>query len=186
MQCFEVMSLIKNFVRHFMTITKHKWYVFHFCVKAGIPWQGLIHDLSKYSPTEFFESVKYYQGTRSPLDKSREVNGYSAAWLHHKGRNKHHYEYWYDRKANPPAPIIPYKYVVEMICDNLAAGKVYNGKKWTNSTQLEYWNRAKETPFVNDKIKEMLTAVYTEISEKGIDEVINKKNLKKLYDEYCK
>jgi len=178
--------LIKNIVRHFMTITKHKWFVFRFCVKAGIPWRGVVHDLSKYSPTEFLESVKYYQGNRSPIDKCREVNGYSEAWLHHKGRNKHHYEYWYDIKANPQAAVIPYKYVVEMICDNMAAGKVYKGKNWTPSTQLEYWNRAKESPFINEKIKEMLTCVYTDISEKGIDAVISKKNLKELYEKYCK
>lgn len=177
--------VIKNVFKHFATITKHKWFVFKFCLKAGIPWRGLVHDLSKYSPTEFWESVKYYQGTRSPIDKCREVKGYSEAWLHHKGRNKHHCEYWYDRKSKPSAPIIPYVYVVEMICDNLAAGKIYKGKNWTNSSQLEYWNKAKDNPFINEKVREMLTRVYTDVSEKGIDAVITKANLRKLYKEYC-
>ena len=40
--------------------------------------------------------AKYYQGNRSPNEIERREKGYSAAWLHHKGRNKHHLEYWID------------------------------------------------------------------------------------------
>ena len=54
--------LLKNVVKHFILITRHKWVVFKLCCKVGIPWRGLVHDLSKYSPTEFFESVRYYVG----------------------------------------------------------------------------------------------------------------------------
>ena len=118
-----------NIIKHFITITKHKWLVLILCIKAGIPWRGIVHDLSKYSPTEFIESVKYYQGDHSPITECKKENGYSKAWLHHKGRNKHHYEYWYDREAPDQTPMIPYQYTVEMICDGLAAGIVYNGKK---------------------------------------------------------
>ena len=63
---------------------------------AGIPLQGIIHDNSKYSFTEFFISAKFYTGTYSPIMDERKIYGYSKVWLHHKGRNKHHYEYWLD------------------------------------------------------------------------------------------
>lgn len=176
--------LLVNAVKHFGTVSKHKWVVFKLCVKAGIPYRGLVHDMSKFSPVEFWESAKYYQGNRSPIVACKKAKGYSEAWLHHKGRNKHHPEYWHDPKSKVPLPIIPYEYVAEMICDTLAAGIVYNGKDWTNSTQLEYWTKTnKQTP-LNSKLKDMLTEVYTEISENGIDKVITPNNLKKLYKKY--
>lgn len=83
-------------IKHFKTITKHRHAVIRNCFKAGIPLQGLRHDLSKYLPSEFIPGAKFYQGTRSPNEAEREKYGYSAAWLHHKGRNKHHFEYWTD------------------------------------------------------------------------------------------
>ena len=82
--------------RHFCTITKHKFLVMGGCFRVGLIRQGLTHDLSKYSPTEFLTGMRYYQGTRSPNAAEREDKGYSDAWMHHKGRNRHHYEYWTD------------------------------------------------------------------------------------------
>ena len=81
---------------HFCTITHHRHLVRHYCFMAGLYWQGLTHDLSKYTWPEFRVGAKYYQGTRSPNNAEREAIGYSTAWLHHKGRNKHHLEYWID------------------------------------------------------------------------------------------
>ena len=81
---------------HFRTITKHRHQVIRHCARAGIFWQGLGHDLTKYCPEEFWVGAKYYQGTRSPNEREREEYGYSKAWMHHKGRNKHHFEYWTD------------------------------------------------------------------------------------------
>ena len=177
--------MIKS-IKHLKLITKHKWQVFKLCIRAGIPWRGLVHDLSKYSPTEFFESAKFYVGDHSPITEAKKTNGYSKAWLHHKGRNKHHYEYWFDGTAPDKTPVIPYKYAVEMVCDTLAAGKTYLGKNWKNSSQLEYWNRTKNLTYINIKTANFLEAVYKEVSEKGIEKTINKKNLKRLYEKYCK
>ena len=117
--------LFKNIVKHFCLITHHKWVVFKLCCRIGEPWRGITHDLSKYSPTEFFESVKYYVGTHSPITEAKRDKGYSVAWLHHKGRNKHHSEYWEDEFAPEPTPVMPYKYAAEMICDKIAAGIIY-------------------------------------------------------------
>ena len=84
------------FRAHLHTVNRHRRLVRHYCFKLGLVWQGLTHDLSKYSPTEFWRGVKYYQGWRSPNDQERLENGVSLAWLHHKGRNRHHFEYWID------------------------------------------------------------------------------------------
>ena len=175
-----------NFFKHLHLINKHKWYVFKLCFKAGIPLRGLVHDLSKYSPTEFFESVKYFDGNHSPIVESKKENGYSKAWLHHKGRNKHHFEYWIDLNAPDKTPIIPYKYTVEMICDTLAAGIVYKGKNWYPKYQLEYFNNRKDKAYINEKIKKVLEETYKEVALNGINKTINKKNLKKIYKEYVK
>ena len=175
-----------NFFRHLHTVNVHRWRVFILCCKVGIPIQGLLHDLSKYSYTEFWESVKYYQGNYSPITNCKKENGYSKAWLHHKGRNKHHYEYWYDSTAPEKCPIIPFKYVLEMICDTFAAGMTYEGKKWTNDSQLKYWHKTKEKATINPKIANMLERVYTEVSKNGLKEVMKKSYLKELYDFYTK
>ena len=177
---------IGRIFKHLGVVNRHRFKVFVLCCKAGIPWRGLVHDLSKYSPVEFFEGVKYFSGDRSPIKNCKMVNGYSKAWLHHKGRNKHHYEYWYDYETKLKAPIIPYKYFVEMVCDSMAAGMIYRGKKWTQDYQLNYFLRTKDKAKLNPKMEKLLIKVYMDISRLGVDEVINKNNLKKLYDEYTR
>ena len=173
---------ITNIFKHFNTVIKHKWYVFIYSCKAGIPFRGLVHDMSKFSPTEFFESAKYFQGNRSPIAEAKKVNGYSKAWLHHKGRNKHHWQYWYDVTAEDSTPVIPYKYTVEMICDSLAAGKVYQKKSWTKSHQIEFWRKEKNKIHLNKKIENVITETYEMIEKEGINKTITKKNLKEIYN----
>ena len=131
--------ILKNALKHLKLITKHKWVVFKLCCKVGIPWRGFVHDLSKYSFTEFGESVKYYTGTHSPISECRKQTGRSMAWVHHKAKNKHHAEYWIDFYPEPRPVMIPYKYVAEMICDKLAAGIIYSGKNWTSDLELNYY-----------------------------------------------
>ena len=174
----------KKFIGHLHVVNRHRFKVFCLCVRAGIPLRGLLHDLSKYSFIEFWEGVKYFSKDYSPIITCKKVNGYSEAWLHHKGRNKHHYEYWYDYATIEPTPIIPYKYFVEMVCDSLAAGMTYKGKHWTKEYQLNYWMKVRETAHINPKIDFLLTKVYTDISNDGVNKVINKKNLEKLYKKY--
>lgn len=133
---------IKNFFKHLHTVNKHRFLVMKHCFKMGLIWQGLVHDLSKYSPTEFFRGVKYYQGTRSPNDYERELNGLSVAWIHHKGRNKHHFEYWNDLDMKDhvyKSVKMPIKYVKEMFCDRVAASKTYLLDKYTDSAAYDYF-----------------------------------------------
>ena len=139
------MNILMKTIQHFLKICKHKYWVFYYCNKAGIPWRGIVHDMSKFSPIEFFESVKYYQGSSSPIDACKKANGWSAAWLHHKGRNKHHYEYWQDNFDNGGVPLkMPYKDVLELICDYLGAGKAYQGKNFTLQGEKIWWDAKKK------------------------------------------
>ena len=178
--------MLKRIWLHFILISIHRWYVFKLACKAGIPLRGLIHDLSKYSPTEFIESAKYYQGNRSPINMARQEKGYSSAWLHHKGRNKHHIEYWYDWNVKV-TPVIPYKYTIEMLCDHVAAGLVYKGREWTKEYTLYYWNNIDSTRnLYNPKIEEFLTKMKETLAKEGIDYVFNKKFLKEQYNKICK
>lgn len=134
--------------KHFKTITYHKYLVMKGCFAVGLYKQGLLHDLSKYTPSEFFVGARYYQGNRSPNNAEREAIGYSSAWLHHKGRNKHHYEYWIDYYADEgkcergmKAAPMPDRYIVEMFMDRIAASKVYNGKAYTDRDPLTYYKK---------------------------------------------
>lgn len=132
-------------LKHLKTINHHKKLVMEHCFRVGLYRQGLFHDLSKYTPSEFLVGCRYYQGTRSPNNAEREAKGYSSAWLHHKGRNKHHYEYWIDYSDNLEKGIVgqkmPVKYVVEMFMDRVAASKTYQGEKYTDRHPLEYYER---------------------------------------------
>lgn len=157
-------------IKHFITITKHRHRVMKHCFKAGIPLQGLTHDLSKYSPAEFIPGAKYYLGNRSPNEAERVEKGYSAAWLHHKGRNRHHYEYWmdYSTKTKRLEPIeMPTKYFKEMFCDRVAASKIYQGKNYTEAHPLEYFSHAKTRIIMHPKTAQKLEELLVMLKEKG-------------------
>ena len=79
------MKILINIFKHIFRVFKHKFYVFKYCCKMGIPWQGFMHDWSKFSPIEFFESIKYYQNGRSPIDVIKQIQGRS---LENEARNR--------------------------------------------------------------------------------------------------
>lgn len=178
-------NIVSNFFKHIKLVSKHKWLVFKFSCKLGIPFRGFMHDLSKFSGEEFWEGVKYYDGKISPITICKRQEGYSRAWLHHKGRNKHHTQYWLDFGTKVVAPVIPYKYMAEMICDKMSASITYNGKKWTNDSQYEYWKKEKNRIIVNPKVENFLETVFIEVKNNGIDKTLTKKNIKDLYQKYC-
>ncbi len=132
--------------------------------------QGLLHDLSKYSYDEFWGGVKFYQGTRSPHEAEREKYGFSYAWLHHKGRNKHHFEYWvdYSHVTKKLIPVkMPLKYVKEMFCDRVAASKIYMKENYTDASSLEYFLRAKKNRFINQETSDLIESLLVMLKEKG-------------------
>lgn len=159
--------------RHLCTINHHKLLVMKYCFKVGLYRQGLLHDMSKYTPSEFFVGCKYYQGTRSPNNAEREATGYSTAWLHHKGRNKHHYEYWIDYSADPSEGIVgqkmPVRYVIEMFMDRIAASKTYMKDAYTDSHPLEYYEKgaAKLGKMIHKDTAALLHRLLKMLAEEG-------------------
>ena len=157
-------------IKHFCLITHHRHLVMRHCFRAGIGWQGLTHDLSKYAPTEFLVGAKYYLGNRSPNVAERNDKGYSEAWMHHKGRNRHHFEYWRDqspvtRKYEPVR--MPLRFVIEMFCDRVAASKVYQGKDYTDDFSLAYLHRGHDKPEMHPDTYRLLEYWLTMLAEKG-------------------
>lgn len=158
---------------HFITITRHRHLVCRYCFRLGLYGQGLLHDLSKYSPTEFLSGAKYYQGDRSPNDAERKAEGVSRAWLHHKGRNRHHFEYWIDYCIQPDGSVtmggneMPIKYVAEMFCDRVAACRVYMKDKYTDASAYEYFARSRHRIMMHEKTKAELDKMLTVLKDEG-------------------
>ena len=169
---------MNGFFGHLKTVVKHRRLVRKFCFKCGLYRQGLTHDLSKYSPTEFLAGARYFTGKCSPNDLERAEKGYSAAWLHHKGRNRHHWEYWRDyKKGVGVIPVeMPLRYTAEMCCDRIAACRVYHGKNYRQGDALEYFQQSRLAPAmmnVNtaEKLRQWLTLVRDEGEEAAFREI---------------
>ena len=179
---------------HFQTITYHRKLVREGCFKVGLYWQGLTHDLSKFSPTEFLVGIKYFQGDRSPNNAEKEAKGYSSSWLHHKGRNKHHFEYWMDYTMPGTSDQlligmkIPVRYVVEMFMDRIAACKVYQKDAYTDASPLEYHERSKrvkavmhpETIALIEKLMKMLAEEGEEKTFAYTKKIVKKDRMERL------
>lgn len=179
-----------NKSRHLKTIRKHRKYVRQMCFKMGIPWLGLIHDLSKYSHAEM-TIAKYADGTRSPHAIARDELGYSPSWLHHYHKNKHHWQYWLDMEDWPDKVIpikMPYKYVIEMFCDFVGAGKAYSQDKWTEDTPWDYWMKACEGKrLMHEESEYLIKKLLWNLKEMKMEKFLNwykdyKKYLIHLYD----
>lgn len=159
--------------QHLKTINRHKWMVMKYCFRVGLYKQGLLHDLSKYSWTEFSVGAKYYQGNRSPNNAEREDKGYTLAWLHHKGRNKHHLEYWIDYSLDRSQGLVgmemPVRYVVEMFCDRIAASKNYNPDTYHDGAPLAYYLQGRERYLLHPNTKALLELLLNKLADEGED-----------------
>ena len=160
-----------RFWGHLTTITYHKWLVFCYCRRLGLWRQGLAHDLSKYSPAEFWPGVKYFQGNRSPNDAQRRAEGCSTAWLHHKGRNRHHLEYWIDYAPDGDHKMagmrMPPRYVAEMICDRIAASRNYLGADYTDAAAWNYYDRSKDHYILHPETRAQLETALRLLRDRG-------------------
>ena len=181
-------KLLHNFNGHLHTVNAHRRLVRKYCFKLGIYRQGLMHDLSKYSPSEFIPGVKYYQdGHRSPNNAQREDEGVSKAWLHHKGRNKHHFEYWIDYDVDGSRTVLagmkmPVKYAAEMFCDRIAASRIYNKEKYKDSDPLDYYIKGLGHYIMHPETDALLHKLLQMLADKGEEytfEYIKKNVLKK-------
>ena len=161
-----------DFWRHLKTVQRHRHLVRQYCFRLGLYWQGLTHDLSKFSPVEFWAGVKYFQGDRSPNDAQRRDKGYSASWMHHKGRNRHHFEYWTDYGVSGEGIIgveMPKKYVAEMFCDRLAACHIYHQEAYTDSDPYDYFQRSRHLAGMHEETAALLEGMLLVLKEDGED-----------------
>ena len=159
-------------IKHFLTVSRHRRAVIAHCKKAGILLQGLFHDLSKYSPVEFWNGARYFAGTFSPNVGERNDKGYSEAWLHHKGRNRHHYEYWtdYSPAVRKTVPLkMPLRYVAEMFCDRVAASKIYKGDSYKDSDPYDYFMGGKDCRFIHPETSDLLEKLLIMLRDEGED-----------------
>ena len=168
---------LMNAYRHFVTITTHRRFVRRHCFEMGLFRQGLLHDLTKYSPTEFLVGAKYFQGDRSPNNAEREATGKSLAWLHHKGRNKHHLEYWidydYEQGGCMAGMEMPVNYVVEMFCDRVAACQIYQRENYTQASAWEYYNKSKKNYMIHPETAALLEKLLLMLRDDGEEVVID-------------
>lgn len=164
------MNIVKRFFGHLKTVNAHRKEVKKLMYRCGLHKQGRRHDLSKYSIIEFVNGVRYFTGTKSPHVGERADKGYSEAWLHHKARNKHHPEYWIDIIGGLPTPVeIPFKYIIEMFCDRVAASKTYLKEKYSDRSPLEYYEMHKNENAMHPKTREKIEFYLKHLAEKGED-----------------
>lgn len=176
---------------HLATIRKHRRAVRKMCFKMGIPVQGILHDLSKYSKVEM-AICQFATGKKSPHDIAREKLGYSPSWCHHAVKNPHHWEHWLDIgpiKDNrlQVVPVkMPYKYVIEMFCDMVGASKTYGGKDWKPEDVWNYWNnKRKQEVLMHHDSKYLLEKMFWNYSVHGEKEFFKfyHKTWKKYWEE---
>ncbi len=158
-------------IKYLWYIIRHKYYVTIECFKIGLIWRGLMHDLSKFLPDEWFPYADYFYGEYNSFNeiphdfryyvKTKESvkEAFDLAWLKHIHRNKHHWQYWILRNDDGPREALemPDKYLKEMLCDWIGAGKAITGKN-----DLKIWyakNKDKMTlhPNTRSKVEEVLS-----------------------------
>ena len=159
-----------KYFKYLKYVIKHKWYVMIACFQQGLYWQGIIHDISKFLPSEFFPYANYFWGNK-PND--REKNKYRKstttsdgkmdfAWLLHLRRNKHHWQWWVLPEDDGGTKFLemPIKYLVEMICDWHGAGKAI-GRTFSD---YQWWTENKDEIQLNlhtkEKVEEILKTVW--------------------------
>lgn len=176
---------------HLRTVLKHKRWVFYYACKLGIPWRGIKHDMSKFSPVEFWESVRYWDGKSSPIPKCKAAKGYSLAWQHHKGHNPHHYEYWVDNLDGGGVALkMPWKDLLELVADYCGAGRAYLGDKFTMQGEYEWFKKKLEVekPKIHPKTAETVEHLLFlfQLDPKNLTEFKKKSELWELrYEMSC-
>lgn len=171
---------MKKVKGHLHTINAHKMKVTGLCFRCGLYKQGLLHDLSKYTPTELKTGFRYYQGYRSPIDAQKEAEGYSFSWLHHKGRNPHHWEFWLDFTPHGIQPMaMERKYVAEMFCDRVAASMIYQKDKYTDRSALDYYLQGRSHIMIHPETDKEIMFLLEYLDQYGLDNTLE--YIRKVY-----
>lgn len=144
------------YLKYLKYLIRHRWFVMLACFREGLYWQGLIHDWSKFLPSEFIPYAWYFYGEKLPsiyeshgdhrnmvfasgLYKERVEADFDMAWLRHQKCNPHHWQYWVlmEDSGKVAALEMPHKYRVEMLCDWQGAGRAITGKFDPNDPYAE-------------------------------------------------
>lgn len=178
------MTTLLNIWRQFKRICIHKFWVLYYCWSAGLFWQGIVHDLSKFSWIEFWRSVKYFDPKKSAIANERSIEGYSRAFLHHRGHNPHHYEYWITNLDQGGVPVkMPWKYAMELVCDYLAACRTYGGDP---TQEIFWWEQQEGSLKIHPGTKEFINYVFSAINYGFSLSVISKVFNKSWYETLIK
>lgn len=168
-------SYLSKFIGHFKTVHHHRKLVRQMCFKCGMYYQGLVHDLSKYSLEEFLIQVKYFEGFRSPITHEKALTGHSKAWLHHKGRNKHHWEYWIDRQNKNEQLYVfpmPYKYMLESVIDRISASKTYKKDEYTDANPYDFFINSIEYNSIHYITRKQISDYLLYLKENGEEKAL--------------
>ena len=139
---------MKKHFKYLNYVIKHKWFVLMASIKIRSSiYRAIVHDLSKFLPSEWFPYVEYFYGREHKsyndfssaikyefdcwkISKEGIEESFSYAWLYHQHRNKHHWQYWLLKEDSGKLILLemPKKYVLEMIADWMGAGRAIKGK----------------------------------------------------------
>lgn len=167
------LSFFPAYVKNLWYVLKHKYYVFIECCKLGIPFRGIIHDMSKFRPSEYKYYALYFFNKKLPeWDYAKRVfpsfpykytkegvkEGFDIAWLHHHRRNKHHWQYWLEVSVDNNdiinvVPIeMPLKVAKEMLADWRGAGRSITGKDDT----FDYYMKNRNKIILHDNTRKWI------------------------------
>jgi hypothetical protein len=157
-------------LKYLSYVIRHKWFVFLECCKLGIPYLGIIHDISKFKPSEWFPYTEYFYGNNEGIKKGRDETGYyqagdtidekfNYAWLLHQKRNKHHWQWWVLPMDDGSTKIfdMPLIYKKEMMADWFGAGRAQgtpNTKAWYKKNRDKMKLHPKTREWVEKVLKE--------------------------------
>ena len=129
------------------------------------------HDLSKDWAEEYDAYDNYFYGRRTKAVKEE----FNYAWLHHIHNNSHHWQYWVLVNDDPEEGTIglrmPYKYVIEMICDwwafSWAKGNLYEIFDWYDK------HKARMVLHENTRelVEEILGKIKAKLDEANVESV---------------
>ena len=147
---------IRRHMAYAKYVIRHKWFVTIECFRRGLVWQGIAHDISKFRPSEWFPYARHFHNADGSKRDARDKTGYykptdtgdkafDFAWLLHQKRNRHHWQWWILPEDEGGVNIleIPTRYVDEMLCDWIGAGRAQGVEEWWDPTPWYEKNKAK-------------------------------------------
>jgi len=156
------MKQLLAMIKYALLTMKHKWFIMVVGRKLGLSWmQILLHDVSKLSWKELPGYGRQFFGSK---DNPRQ---WAEAWLHHQNTNPHHVEYWLIRSGTKNFPSgcpmpMPKKYVIEAVCDWMAASRAYENK-WPEAHHWAWFDEHFKTLDLHVDSRTMILGIIKKI-----------------------